>query len=302
MHHAHAHHSPTENLGRAFALGIALNLAFVAVETVYGLLVHSVALLADAAHNASDVLGLVLAWAASVLARRKPSERHTYGLRSTTLLAALANACLLLAAVGGVVWEAIGRLRAPEPTSGITILTVAALGVVINGSAALLFFKRGQRDVNVRAAFLHLAADAGVSFGVVIAGAIMWRTSWLWLDPAVSLGISAVVLIGTWGLFREAVHLAVAGVPKDVDLGAVKAYLRGLPEVCEVHDLHIWAMSTTEVALTAHLVMPWSAEPPAFLRELDHELHARFGIAHSTVQIEPIGAGAVCRQAPDDAV
>jgi cobalt-zinc-cadmium efflux system protein len=302
MTHDHDSHTPSANLGRAFALGIALNLAFVIVEAVYGLLADSVALLADAAHNSSDVLGLVLAWGASLLAKRKPSRRHTYGLRSTTLLAALANASLLLVAVGGVAWEAIGRFRNPSPTNGLTVLAVAAVGVLINGGAALLFRGHGTRDVNVRAAFMHLAADAAVSLGVVIAGAAMWRTSWFWLDPAVSLAISAVVLIGTWGLFRQALHLTMAGVPNEIDLGDVNAYLRSLPEVCDVHDLHIWAMSTTEVALTAHLVMRWTAEPPKFLPSLDRELQERFGIHHSTVQIEPMGATEACRQASDDQV
>jgi cobalt-zinc-cadmium efflux system protein len=248
------------------------------------------------------VLGLVLAWGATVIAQRTPTERHTYGLRSSTVLAALANALLLLVAVGGIAMEAIERLRSPAPTSGLTVVAVAAVGAVINGVSALFFLRERQHDVNVRGAFLHLSADAAISLGVVVAGVAMWKTSWLWIDPAVSLAISVAVLLGTWGLLKEASHLALAGVPPHIDLPAVKAYLESLPDVCEVHDLHIWAMSTTEVALTAHLVMPWGDAPPSFLQGLDDALHERFGIGHSTVQIEPISEGAACRQTRESTV
>lgn len=301
MAHDHAHEGTDANLSRAFALGVALNVAFVVIEGIYGVLANSTALLADAAHNASDVLGLGLAWVAASLARRKPSQRYTYGLRSSTVLAALANSMLLLLAVGGVSWEAIQRLADPEAVQGFTVLAVAAVGVVINAISALLFMRGRAHDANVRAAFLHLAADAGVSFGVVIAGAVIWRTGWSWVDPAMSLAVSVIVLVSTWSLLREAVQLALAGVPEGVDIVAVRTFLQALPSVSEVHDLHIWAMGTTEVALTAHLVIPWSAQPPVFLEQLEQELRARFGIDHATVQLEP-NEKAPCGLAPEDVV
>jgi cobalt-zinc-cadmium efflux system protein len=232
----------------------------------------------------------------SVLAKRKATVRHTYGLRSATILGALANAMLLPAAIGAVSWEAVNRLREPEPAQGLTMLAVAAVGIVINGASALMFLRGQARDANVRAAFLHLTADAAVSVGVVVAGLVIWKTSWAWVDPLASLLISAVVLVGTWDLLRQALHLAVAGVPRHIDLVAVKSYLASLPGVCAVHDLHIWAMSTTEVAMTAHLVMPWTERPPDFLTGLPRELHERFDIDHSTVQIEPLEAEAACPQ------
>lgn len=305
MSHVHAadhRHATAPEMGRAFAVGIGLNVAFVAIEAAYGVMVDSTALLADAVHNLSDVLGLVVAWVVSTLAKRKATARHTYGLRGSTILGALANAVLLLVVVGGLMWEAFNRLGKPEPTQGLTMMAVAAIGVVVNGASALMFLRGGKRDANVRGAFLHLAADAAVSVGVVVAGAIIWKTSWLWVDPAMSLLISVVVLAGTWGLLREALHLALAGVPSHVDAGAVRAYLAALPGICEVHDLHVWAMSTTEVAMTAHVVMTWESEPPSFLRDLERELHERFGIDHSTVQIEPVNAAAACKQAREGAV
>lgn len=308
-HHSHAHHSHgalprdgASGTGRAFAVGVGLNLTFVVVEAAYGVASHSMALLADAAHNLGDVLGLVLAWVASILARRKPSQTHTYGLRRSTILAALANAVLLLVATGGVCWEAIGRLRAPGPVEGWTVLTVAAVGVVINAASALMFVSHQERDANVRGAFLHLAADAAVSLGVVVAGVVMLRTGWTWVDPVVSLLVSVVVLLGTWGLFREALGLSLDRVPPHVELDAVRAYLASLAGVEAVHDLHVWPMSTTETALTAHLVMTWPDEPPAFLGALPDELHARFGIDHVTVQLEPGGDGGGCRQSSDSVV
>ena len=290
MSHEHEHPpagTAAGPLGRAFLLGISLNLAFVALEAVFGVLAHSTALLADAAHNLSDVLGLAMAWGASALARRAPSTLHTYGFRRSTVLAALANAVLLLAAVGAVAWEAIGRFHTPTEPHGTTMMWVAAAGVVVNGVSALLFRKGSKGDVNVRGAFLHLVADAAVSAGVVVAGAVLWRTGWVWIDPATSLLVSAVVLFGTWGLLRDALHLAMDGVPRNIDLEKVRAFLVALPDVEAVHDLHVWAMSTTEIALTAHLVMPWRDCPPAFLGGLEHELGERFGIVHTTVQIEP---------------
>lgn len=297
--HAHPPVAKPDDLGRAFAVGIALNVAFVALEAVFGVIAHSTALLADAAHNLSDVLGLVMAWGASALARRAPSSLHTYGFRRSTVLAALANAVLLLAAVGAVAWEAIGRFRAPAEPQATTMMWVAAAGVLVNGVSALLFHKGSKDDANVRGAFLHLVADAGVSAGVVVAGAVLWRTGWTWVDPFTSLLVSTVVLLGTWGLLRDALHLAMDGVPRNVELEKIRAFLAGLPDVATVHDLHVWAMSTTEVALTAHLVMPWRDRPPAFLAGLEHELGDRFGIAHATVQIDPSETNACARGGPD---
>jgi len=292
MSHDHDHSAEAgrlDSLSRAFGIGIALNVAFAATEAAFGVHADSTALLADAAHNLSDVLGLVMAWGASTLARRVPSNRHTYGFRRATVLAALSNAVLLIAAVGAVAWEAIGRLHTPSNPQSTTMMWVAAAGVVVNATSALLFFRGSKTDANVRAAFLHLAADAAVSAGVVVAGAVLWKTGWRWLDPVTSLIVSAVILLGTWGLLRDAVHLALDGVPKHIEIEKVRAFLLALPDVEAVHDLHIWAMSTTEIALTAHLVMPWSSCPPAFLSGLEHELADRFGIVHVTVQIEPAG-------------
>jgi cobalt-zinc-cadmium efflux system protein len=297
--HGHDHgHVPT-NIGRAFAIGVALNLAFVAVEASYGLIAHSVALVADAAHNLSDVLGLMLAWGASVLAKRKPSRRRTYGLRRSTILASLANAVLLLFVVVGVAWEAIQRLCDTRTVAGGTVIAIAAAGVVVNGVTALLFMKGRDEDANVRGAFLHLAADAAVSLGVVVAGLVILKTGWMWLDPAVSFAVLLVILVSTWSLLRQALDLALDAVPAHIDAEAVRAYLAGLPSVASVHDLHIWAMSTTEVALTAHLVIPQGACKPTFLREVCHTLHDRFRIEHSTLQVEPPEAPE-CRLAPEE--
>jgi cobalt-zinc-cadmium efflux system protein len=284
-----------DRIGRAFVIGTALNIVFVVVESIFGVLAHSSALLADAAHNFSDVLGLAMAWGATALARRSPSNRHTYGLRRATVLAALSNALLLLTAVGAVAWEAIGRLRMPSDVKSSTMMLVAAVGVVVNAASALLFLKARKQDANVRGAFLHLAADAAVSAGVVVAAAVLWRTGWRWLDPVTSLIVSAVVLLGTWGLLRDALHLVLDGVPKGVELESVRSFLEALPGVQAVHDLHVWAMSTTEFALTAHIVTEWGDSPPVFLAGLEHELSNRFGIAHTTVQIDPAGDEACAR-------
>jgi len=292
--HAHAHTAPSRS--RAFALGMALNLSFIAAEVVFGVRAHSLALLADAGHNLSDVLGLGLAWWALVLAQRPPTERHTYGMRRASILAALANAILLLMAVGGISWEALERLGRPHQVVGQVVMMVAAAGVVINGATALLFLSGRKEDINVRGAFLHMAADAVVSLGVVVAGLVMARTGWLWLDPAVSLAIGAVIVWGTWSLLRESMHLAMDGVPEGVDLAAVERYLAGLPGVTAVHDLHIWAMSTTEVALTAHLVKPDAEVDDVLLQRISRELHDRFHIEHITIQLER--ADGDCVQAP----
>ena len=253
--HGHAHVLSAARFDRAVALAVGLNAAFVAIEAGCGLWAGSLALLADAGHNAGDVVGLVAAWGATWLARRPPSRRFTWGLRRATIYAALGNAMLLLAACGAIAWEAAGRLRHPVPVAGPTVIAVAAIGVVLNTVTALLFL-RGRRDANVRGAFLHMAADAAVSAGVVAAGAAIAVTGQSWIDPAVSMGVAAAIVWSTWGLFREALDLALDAVPRGVDPAAIEAALAGLPDVSEVHDLHVWGASTAEVSLTVHLVVP----------------------------------------------
>lgn len=301
-HGSHGHSHRHGGHGRAFAIGVGLNAAFIVVETVAGFFADSVALLSDAAHNFGDVLGLVLAWIAMRLAQRRPSPRRTYGLRRSTILASLANAVLLLVSVGAVSWEAVGRLRHGGEPAGATMIGVAAVGVVINTGSALLFARGRKDDANVRGAFLHLAADAAVSLGVVIAGVILMMTGWAWIDPAVSLAIGAVILVSTWSLLREAADLALDAVPAGIDPDEVRRYLEELPGVQEVHDLHIWAMSTTENALTAHLVMPGESCHPAFLHEVGGELRRRFRIDHSTLQVEAPDAPAECAHAAEGSV
>jgi len=288
--------------GPRFAIGAAVNFAFVVAEVGFGIASHSVALVADAAHNLGDVLGLLLAWGATILARRLPSSTHTYGLRKTTLLATLANAVLLLVAVGGVVWEAVQRLRHPEPVQASVVILVAAAGVVVNGVSALFFMKDRRKDTNVRAAFAHLAADALIAICVAAAGAVVWVTGWQWLDPVTSLAVSAAVVTMTWSLLKNAVASVIDAVPDHVDYGSVREFLIQLPNVTEVHDLHIWRLSSTETALTAHLILPWAAYAPTFLEDVCKQLHDRFEIAHSTLQIEAPGAAQPCALAPDDKV
>jgi cobalt-zinc-cadmium efflux system protein len=286
--HGHHHHHRLDGaaLGRAFAIGIALNGAYVVGEAVYGFLANSLALLADAGHNAGDVVSLGLAWLAATLARRAPSSRFTYGLASSSILAALANAVLLALVTGAIAWEAVLRLMQPQPAAGLLMMAVAAVGIAVNGVTAMMFAAGRKRDLNVRSAFLHMASDALVAVGVVATGAAILVTGWQWLDPAISLVIGAVIVWGTWSLLREALALALAGVPAGVDTGGVASYLAGLPGVTEVHDLHIWGMSTTETALTAHLVRPGAALDDALLAEVCAELKARFAIHHATLQIE----------------
>jgi cobalt-zinc-cadmium efflux system protein len=295
-HHDHDHHhvhGPAD-FGRAFALGTALNLAFVAVEGTAGFLTHSVALLADAGHNLSDVLGLLVAWAGAELAKRPASRRFTYGLRGSSILAALTNSVLLLVAVGAIALEAIQRFADPPPVAGGTVMIVAAIGIVVNLSTALLFARGRKGDVNIRGAYLHMAADAAVSAGVVIGGGLILLTGSEWIDPAISLIIVAVILWSTWGLARESLTMVLQAVPDGIDAEAVERALTGLPGVARVHDLHIWPMSTTEAALTAHLVMPGGHPGDAFLMDLQHLLAHDFRIDHTTVQIE-LGEGAECR-------
>ncbi|MBN9600626.1 MAG: cation transporter [Afipia sp.] len=288
-HGAHGHaghsHTPTD-FGRAFVIGIALNTAFVAIEAGYGFVSNSTALLADAGHNLSDVLGLVVAWIAAVLSKRPPTPRLTYGLRNTSILAALTNAVLLLIAAGAILLEAIQRLIHPEPVASKTIIVVAAIGIVINGATALLFASGRKDDLNIRGAYLHMIADAAISLGVVLAGLVIMFTGWLWVDPLISLGIVGVIVWGTWGLLRESTAMSLAAVPKSIEPAAVRGFLAALPGVASIHDLHIWPMSTTETALTAHLVTPDGHPGDAFLISACSELDRRFGIGHATLQIE----------------
>ena len=295
------HDHARSRTGRAFALATALNLAYVVVEIVYGIAAHSTALLADAAHNFSDVLGLVLAWGAAGLASLAPTARRTYGFRGATLLAALGNSLLVLIVAGGVAWEAIRRFSEPAQVAGGTVAVVALVGVGINTASALLFARDRHHDANVRAAFLHLAADAAVGVGVAVAGALVIWTDATWIDPVASLLVTVVILIGTLQLLRETFHLALAGVPKHIDPAEVLRFFATLPDITEVHDLHVWPMSTTEVALTAHLVLPWPTTPPAFLTTVAHELEDRFGIHHITIQLEHAGE-TTCAQAPPHAL
>ena len=299
MHdHAHSHHPSTKS--PAFGLAVGLNLLFVALETIFGLRAHSVSLLADAGHNLSDVLGLGLAWWAAVLALRPPSARHTYGLRRASILAAFGNSVILMIAVGGIAWEALQRLHQPHAVAGRTVMAVAGVGVALNGITALLFWPGRKHDLNVRSAFLHLAADAGVSLGVVAAGFLIVRTGLPWIDPAVSLGISAVIVWGTWGLLCESFRLAMDAVPEGLDIEAVEAFLESQVGITTIHDLHVWAMSTTETALTVHLVSPQGDFDDVRLASLCAELRHRFGIAHSTIQMER--GDVECWQAPDGVV
>lgn len=271
-------------------------------EVVYGLMANSLALLADAGHNLSDVLGLLLAWGASVLARRLPSSRFTYGLRSTSILAAVVNAVLLLTVTGGIAWEAIGRFGQPGNVQSMTVIVIAAIGVVINTATALMFMRGGDDDLNIRGAFLHMAGDALISLGVVAAGIVIMYTGWVWLDPAVSLVIALLIVLGTWGLLRDSVQLALQAVPQGMPAEKVRAYLQSLPGVAAIHDLHIWGMSTTETALTVHLVMPSGFPGDVFNCAVADELQRRFSIGHATIQVETGDAAAPCKLAPDHIV
>jgi cobalt-zinc-cadmium efflux system protein len=298
-HSAHAH-APA-SFGTAFAIGIALNLGFVVIEALYGLMSNSVSLLADAGHNLSDVLGLGVAWLATVLARRAPTARFTYGMRGSSILAALFNAVFLLVTVGGLSWEAIRRLGSPEPVAGKTMMAVAAIGILVNGVTAWLFASGRKDDINLKGAFLHMASDALVSVGVVAAGLLILLTGWLWIDPIVSLVINGFIVWGTWGLLRDSVGMSMAAVPPQIDPAAVRTFLSARTGVVDVHDLHIWPMSTTENALTCHLVMPNGHPGDAFLHALASDLAKRFKINHTTVQIE-VDQHLACALAPDEVV
>lgn len=300
--HDHNHSHTPKNFDRAFAIGIALNVGFVVIEVVFGFLSNSLALLADAGHNLSDVLSLFFAWGASVLARRIPTQRHTYGLRRTSILAALINALVLLVAVGAIVWEAVLRFGHPEPVASDTVIWVASAGIVINGFTAWLFMSGQKQDLNIRAAYLHMMADAAISLGVVLAAVAIKFTDWLWLDPVVSLVVAVIIGIGTWSLLRESLNLALDAVPSNIHPAKVEAYLAGLPGIEAVHDLHIWAMSTTEIALTVHLVKPDAIIDDLLLAQVNNELHEKFGIQHTTIQFECGDTSHPCKQASAEVV
>ncbi|MBR1365598.1 cation diffusion facilitator family transporter [Bradyrhizobium ottawaense] len=298
--HGHGHVHAPANFGKAFAIGISLNTALVVAEAVYGYLGNSTALLADAGHNLSDVLGLVVAWGASIAARRAPSGRFTYGFRASTILAALANAVFLLVATGAIGWEAILRLREPEPVAGVTVMVVAGIGILINGFTAMLFASGRKDDINVEGAYLHMAADAAVSLGVVVSAALIIWTGWLWLDPLTSLVICATILWSTTSLLRGSIDMSMAAAPKGTDLAAIRSFLLARPGVSAIHDLHVWPISTTETALTCHLVMPTGAGD-TFLMETAQLLKTTHRIGHTTLQVETHPDNG-CALAPDDVV
>jgi cobalt-zinc-cadmium efflux system protein len=306
MEHGHHHHhhrgEAPKSFGRAFAIGIVLNLSFVVCEVVYGVVSHSLALVADAGHNLGDVLGLGLSWGAAALARARPSMRRTYGFRRTTIVASVVNALTLLFVTGGLAWEAVRRLADPPQVNGHVIIPVALVGVLVNAASAMLFLQGRDLDLNLRSAFLHLASDAAVALGVAVAGAVILMTGWLWLDPAVTIVLAVTILAGTWSLMKRSLNLMLDAVPERIDTEKVKDYLRGQHGVVDVHDLHIWAMSTTETALTAHLVMPGNSSTPSFVSDVCRELHDKFGIEHSTLQVDPQEAPTPCALAPDEVV
>lgn len=301
-HHGGGHSHAPRDFGRAFAVGVILNSLYVVAEVVYGLSAHSVALVADAGHNFGDVMGLLLAWGAAVAVKARPTPTHTYGFRKSSVLAALANSVILLATTGAIIYESVRRLSEPGHVSGGVIIWVALAGIVVNGGTALMFMSGRHDDLNIRGAFLHMAADAAIVLGVAISGGIILLTGWTLLDPIVSLLVCAAILWGTWRLLRDSVNMALDAVPPGIELTKVRTYLASLPGVADVHDLHVWPMSTTETALTAHLVMPVAAGSDAFLNDLCGQLHDRFGIEHTTIQIESGDLGHPCSQAPDHVV
>lgn len=300
MAHAHDHGAP--NFNRAFAIGVGLNLAYVIVEATYGWISHSLSLVADAGHNLSDVLGLLLAWGASRLVLRKPTSRRSYGWRRSSVFAALINAVVLLIAIGGIAFEALSRFGDPAPVAGKTVIIVASVGILINAFSAMLFARGRKGDINIRGAYLHLIADAAVSAGVVVAGIVIVVTGWDWLDPTVSLVIAGVILVSTWGLLRDSVNMALDAVPDDIDPVQVERFLLDLPGVLSLHDLHIWSMSTTEAALTAHLVTETGVAESALLSAACEGLHDRFDIEHATLQIERGEPSFACRALVEGAI
>ncbi|MFA9217581.1 MAG: cation diffusion facilitator family transporter [Sphingomonadaceae bacterium] len=285
-HGHHHHHGDPETHGQAFAIAIVLNALFVGIEFTYGFIANSTALMADAGHNLSDVLGLMLAWGAAILARRQPQGRFTYGLRSTSMLAALFNAMLLMAACGGIAWEAVQQLLHPTPVAGLTVSVVAGIGIFVNGCSALLFMRGSKDDINIRGAYLHLAADAAISLGVLVAGLIVRYSGWSWIDPLVSIAIVGFIAYSTWALLGQSMRMMLAAVPDHVDYREIEQFLLRQPGVTGVHDLHIWGMSTTETALTAHLVVPAGYPGDAAIDAIAAELQHEFSIHHSTLQVE----------------
>jgi cobalt-zinc-cadmium efflux system protein len=300
-HRNHDHGLAPGNVGAMLAIAMALNVGLVAIQVFYGVVANSVALLADAGHNFGDALGLVIAWGALVLTRLVPTARYTYGFRSASILAALLNGMILLVVTGAIAWEAIGRFFEPHQVAGTTVMVVATLGILINGLSAWLLMAGQKRDLNIRGAFLHLMADAAVSLGVVVAGGLILLTGWNWLDPTVSVAISAAIVWGTWGVLREAINHSLDAVPAGIDPRKLAEFLSGLSGVESIHDLHVWAMSTTETALTCHLVMPKGHPGDEFLQKLCDQLHDKFEIAHPTVQIELPDTG-TCKLAPEHVV
>lgn len=293
--HDHGHSHAPADFNSAFAIGIALNIAFVALEAWYGWKVNSLALLADAGHNLSDVAGLVLAWGGALAGRLRPTARHTYGWQRASVLAAFFNALLLLVAMGSLAWEALGRLGTPEATQGGTIIAVAGIGIVVNTATALLFMRGRKGDLNIRGAFLHMAGDALVSLGVVVGGALYLWQGWAWIDPAMSLAIAVVIVLGTWSLFKQSLHMLFDGVPEQLDLAQVRKLLLALPGVDGVHDLHVWAMGTSQIALTAHVVLnAQGTDTDAVLQDAEHELHEHFEIRHVTLQVESAAYAQSC--------
>jgi len=296
MSHSHSHHHhEVNNYNRSFAIGITLNVIFVVIEVSYGLMADSLALIADAGHNLSDVMSLMLAWGASYLATKHPTQTRTYGLRKVTIMASLISAVLLFVALGGIAWESVERLSSPQAVNGMTVIVVAAIGVVINTATALLFVKGQAHDLNIRAAYLHMAADAAISLGVVLAGIAIMVTGWLWLDPIISLFIVVVILLGTWRLLRDSINLSIDAVPAGINVMEIKEYLKSLEGVSDMHHLHVWALSTTENALTVHLVSTQERIDNDFLHEVHEHLHHHFNIAHATIQLEKLSSDTSCR-------
>lgn len=294
MSHNHNHHHEINNYNRSFGIGIALNVIFVIIEISYGLVADSLALIADAGHNLSDVMSLLLAWGAYYLSKKHPTQQRTYGLRKVTIMASLLSAVLLFVALGAIAWESIERLSSPQTVDGIIIIVVATIGVFINTATALLFVKGQAHDLNIRAAYLHMAADAAISLGVVIAGIAIMITGWLWLDPIISLFIVIIILLATWGLLKDSLNLSIDAVPQDIDLHKVKEYLLGLESMTDLHDLHIWALSTSETALTVHLVTTHEQINNSFLNDIQEHLHHHFNISHVTIQIEQERSNFTC--------
>jgi cobalt-zinc-cadmium efflux system protein len=299
---SHGHDDAPTDFGRAFAIAATLNITLVVAQVVFGVFANSVALIADAGHNLGDVLGLLLAWGAHGMARWQPTQRYTYGFRSASILVALFNGIVLMVATGAIAWEALRRLTDNADVGGVTVMIVAAIGIVVNGVSAWLLMAGRKGDLNIRGAFLHLLGDAAISFGVVVAGAVIYVTGWNQLDPLASLAISALIVWGTWGVLREAIIISLDAVPQGIDRSSVENYLRSLPGVTEVHDLHIWAMSTTETAMTAHLVRPGAGLDDRLLHEICHELDHRFRISHATLQVEAGDTEHACRLAPDHVI